>query len=99
MGKTTTACTRGIWIQDTGVELNGGRVILMDSEGLASVDQDEQHDAKIFCLALLLSSMFFLNSQGVIDESAIDRLYLIGEITKRVCVSAGTGAAAGSGGC
>ena len=92
MGQTTSACTRGIWVQDTGVELNGGRVVLMDSEGLASVDQDEQHDAKIFCLALLLSSMFVLNSQGVIDESAIDRLYLIGEITKRVCVSAGAGA-------
>jgi hypothetical protein len=55
---------------------------------LASLDQDEQHDAQIFCLTLLLSSFFVLNTQGVIDEAAIDRLYIVGEITKRVCVAA-----------
>ena len=88
VGTTTEACTRGIWIWDPNIKLRGGaRLILLDSEGLASLDQDEQHDAQIFCLALLLSSFFILNTQGVIDEAAIDRLYVVGEITKRVCVA------------
>ena len=39
-------------------------------------------------LALLLSSYFVLNSMGVIDEAAVDRLYLIGELSKHISVSA-----------
>ena len=87
VGQTTEACTRGIWIQDPNITIRGARLIFLDSEGLASLDQDESHDAKIFSLSLLLSSYFMLNTQGVIDEAAIDRLYLVGEITKRVCVA------------
>ena len=49
VGTTTDACTRGIWLFDTGKTVNGGRLILLDSEGLASLDQDETYDAKIFC--------------------------------------------------
>ena len=52
------------------------------------MDQDETYDAQIFSLALLLSSYFVLNSMGVIDETAIDRLFLITEISKRVCAAA-----------
>ena len=50
----------------------------MDTEGLASIDQDETWDAKIFSLGILLSSIFVYNSMGVIDEGAIDRLFLVG---------------------
>jgi hypothetical protein len=89
VGTTTDACTRGIWLFDTGKTVNGGRLILLDSEGLASLDQDETYDAKIFCLSLLLSSYFILNLLGVIDEGAIDRLYLVTELTKRVTVASG----------
>jgi hypothetical protein len=89
VGKTTEACTRGIWIWDPQITICGdARLLFIDSEGLASLDQDEQHDAQIFCLALLLSSYFILNTQGVIDEAAIDRLYLVSEITKRVATTA-----------
>ena len=44
---------------------NGGRLIYFDSEGLASLDQDENYDAKIFSLSLLLSSYFILNTMGL----------------------------------
>ena len=89
VGTTTDACTRGVWLYDTGKTVNGGRLLFLDSEGLASLDQDENYDAKIFCLSLLLSSYFILNSLGVIDEGAIDRLFLVTELTKRVTVAAG----------
>ena len=93
VGSTSEACTRGIWIWDPDITVRGKKIILMDSEGLASLDQDEQHDAQIFCLALLLSSFFILNTQGVIDENAIDRLYLVGEISKKICVASSSSAA------
>lgn len=65
----------------------GERVLFLDTEGLAATDNDERYDAHIFSLGLLLSSLFVFNTMGVIDEGAIDRLYLVSELTKHVCVS------------
>jgi hypothetical protein len=50
---------------------------LIDSEGIGAFDEDENHDSKIFLLALLLSSYFIYNSMGTIDENAINSLSLI----------------------
>ena len=47
-------------------------------------------DAKIFSLSLLLSSYFILNTMGVIDESAIDRLFLVSELSKRIIIEKDT---------
>ncbi|ETM01539.1 hypothetical protein L917_01882 [Phytophthora nicotianae] len=63
---------------------------------MASTDNDESYDAKIFSLGLLLSSLFVFNTMGVIDEGAIDRLYLVSELTKHVCVSAHPGTSSNS---
>ena len=41
------------------------------------MDEDENHDTKIFLLALLLSSFFIYNSIGTIDENALNNLQLI----------------------
>ena len=73
VGRTTDPCTRGIWLRHVPAlrarAADGAHVLLMDSEGLASCDQDETYDAKIFGLALLLSSYFVLNIVGVLDEA------------------------------
>ena len=53
------------------------KVLLIDSEGIGAFDEDENHDSKIFLLALLLSSYFIYNSMGTIDENAINSLSLI----------------------
>lgn len=87
VGSTSESCTRGIDVCVTPTRLaNGARLVLLDTEGLASMEQDEAYDAQVFALALLLSSYFVLNSMGVLDEAAIDRLYLISELSKHVCV-------------
>lgn len=91
VGPTTESCTRGIWLWDPQPPLRnvrGDKVLLMDTEGIAATDNDETYDAKIFSLGLLLSSLFVFNTMGVIDEGAIDRLYLVSELTKHICVSA-----------
>lgn len=99
VGSTSESCTRGIdlCVPPTRLE-DGSRLVLLDTEGLASMEQDEAYDAQVFALGLLLSSHFVLNSMGVLDEAAIDRLYLISELSKHVCVRADAGAALGGGG-
>ncbi len=52
-------------------------MLLIDSEGIGAFDEDENHDSKIFLLALLLSSYFIFNSMGTIDENALNSLSLI----------------------
>ena len=44
-------------------------------------DGDDNHDTKIFLLALLLGSYFIYNSMGTIDENAINNLSLIVRVT------------------
>ncbi len=53
------------------------KLLVIDSEGIGAFDEDENHDTKIFLMALLLSSYFIYNSMGTIDENAIQNLSLI----------------------
>lgn len=58
--------------------------MLIDSEGIGAFDEDDNHDSKIFLLALLLSSYFIYNSMGTIDENAINSLSLIINLSKEL---------------
>ncbi len=64
-----------------GSELN---LIVIDTEGLGAYDEDENHDAKIFLLALLLSSLLIYNSVGTIDENALNSLSLVINLSKKI---------------
>lgn len=46
-------------------------MIIIDTEGLNSVQRDINVDVKIFALSVLLSSVFIYNSLGHIDEKAL----------------------------
>lgn len=94
MGNTTNACTKGIWVWNQpikGQTADGENVniIVIDSEGIGALDENADHDNRIFSLVILLSSCFIYNSLGSIDETAIDNLHLIVNITKNIQVSAG----------
>lgn len=76
VGPTTNPCTKGLWMW--GSPLHGqtpdGKslsVIVIDSEGIGGLDEDEDHDIRIFSLAVLLASSFLYNSVGSIDETAL----------------------------
>ena len=60
----------------------------MDTEGLGSLDEDNNHDMRVFSLALLLSSTFIYNSVGNIDEGALQSLNLLVGLTKNIQVKA-----------
>lgn len=57
---------------------------MIDTEGLGSLEEDSNHDAKIFALALMISSLLIYNSVGSIDDEAIQRLGLVIKLSKYV---------------
>lgn len=89
VGPTINPCTKGIWMWGRPVkgftkEGKPVNLIVLDSEGLGAIDEDTSHDSRIFSLVMLLSSCFVYNSTGTIDESALENLSLIVDLTKNI---------------
>lgn len=59
------------------IRLNGKDCLIIDTEGLGSLEEGESTDLKIFMLALLFSSQLIYNSLGSIDEQALESLSLV----------------------
>lgn len=59
------------------IKLNGKDCLIIDTEGLGSLEEGESTDLKIFMLALLFSSQLIYNSLGSIDEQALESLSLV----------------------
>mmetsp|Transcript_35733 Transcript_35733/g.79501 ORF Transcript_35733/g.79501 Transcript_35733/m.79501 type:complete len:796 (+) Transcript_35733:196-2583(+) len=94
VGPTHRPCTKGLWMwsqPQRRVSPDGSEhyLVLLDTEGIDAWDQTAQYSTQIFSLAVLLSSLFVYNQMGGIDESALDRLSLVTEMTKHIRVKAG----------
>ena len=93
VGPTINPCTKGIWLWGrplNGTLANGApcNVVIIDTEGLGALDQDNDYDTRIFSLAVLISSAFIYNSVGTIDEDAIQKLSLVVNLTKHIQLKA-----------
>ena len=90
VGSSVNACTKGIWVYKRAFQFSGEngpmQVVVIDSEGIGSMDADQTHDCRIFSLLLLLSSFFVYNSVGCIDDQALKTLSLVAEVSKQVRV-------------
>ena len=87
VGSTIQACTKGLWLwKEIFYSPNDPEhetpIIIIDTEGLGAFDEDENHDARIFLLALLLCSLLVYNSVGPIDENALNNLSLVINLSK-----------------
>jgi len=92
VGPSINPCTKGLWvwpnfIHGTTPDGNPINVLIVDTEGIGATDEDQNHDNRIITLGLLLSSFFIYNSVGSIDESAIQNLSFIVNITKNIQLS------------
>ncbi len=67
-------------------------VILIDTEGFGGMDENVNHDSRIFLFSLLLSSYFIYNSVGNIDENALSNLSLIINLAKEIQFKSNTSA-------
>ena len=63
------------------------KCLVVDSEGIGAFNEDKNHDTRIFLLALLISSFFIYNSMGTIDETALQSLSLIVNLSKQIQVN------------
>ncbi|XP_065874616.1 uncharacterized protein [Euphorbia lathyris] len=93
ISSTHQSCTKGLWMWSEPLKriaLDGTEydLLLFDSGGINAYDHTGMHSAKMFTLAVLLSSMFIYNQVGLIDEAALDRLSLVTEMTKHIHVRA-----------
>lgn len=80
VGPSINACTKGLWLLKEPIYVTKNSetfpVFIIDSEGLCGLEEEQNHDTKIFLLSLLLSSLFIYNSVGSIDENALNALSL-----------------------
>lgn len=95
VGPTVNPCTKGLWIWGApilGTTADGKaiKILVIDTEGLGALDEDTNHDVRVFSLALLLSSYFIYNSMGSIDEAALQSLNLVVSITKHIRIKTQT---------
>ena len=90
VGPTFKPCTKGIWIWSEPLIVTNVHCpkpfpcFLMDTEGLGAYDEEENHDSKIFLIAILISSLFIFNSFGAIDETAINSLSFVLNLSKTI---------------
>ncbi|XP_007427329.1 guanylate-binding protein 1-like [Python bivittatus] len=86
LGSTVQANTKGIWMWCIPYpERPHQTLVLLDTEGLGDVQKgNSQNDAWIFALAVLLSSTLVYNSLGTIDQTAMDKLHFVTELSKHI---------------
>ncbi|XP_073692971.1 guanylate-binding protein 1-like [Garra rufa] len=93
LGSTIESKTKGIWMWCVPHPKKGRHtLVLLDTEGLGDIEKgDAKHDTWIFCLAVLLSSTLVYNSLGVIDNTALEKLHYVTELTENIHVKAEVG--------
>ena len=94
VGPTVNPCTKGLWIWSKPIYGDSGKgkrlpLLLIDTEGFGALDTDSNHDIRIFTLAILLSSYFLYNSVGGIDESALQNLNFVINLSKFIRLKSG----------
>lgn len=78
VGSTSQACTEGLWMwaaKHPGI--GGNDLLFIDCEGFGSTESDKVRDAKLLSLCLLISSVFVLNTKGVLNEGLFNALSLV----------------------
>ena len=86
LGSTVKSKTKGIWMW-IGDHPNdpSKALLLLDTEGLNDVEKaDRSHDAQIFTLAILLSSILVYNSVGAMGAEALEGLHVASELSKHI---------------
>lgn len=74
VGDSVRACTVGIWARVSSPMADGSICLLLDCEGTGNTERSKDHDARLFALAVLISSMVIFNSKGVISDPSVNAL-------------------------
>ena len=93
VGSATFATSSTVQAQTKGILLHvlDDQTLLLDTEGLGSLEVSRDHDASIFALAMLVSSGCFFNNLGSITSQSIDDLHLSTKVAGLMCKHASFG--------
>uniref|UniRef100_T1J895 GB1/RHD3-type G domain-containing protein n=1 Tax=Strigamia maritima TaxID=126957 RepID=T1J895_STRMM len=85
LGNTIESKTKGIWVWYINHRNDG--LLVMDTEGLDDpMKGDETNDMQILSLSILLSSTFIYNAVGKLDNSVVDKMDFVTDISKHIKV-------------
>lgn len=98
IGDTVNACTKGLHISTKLLPASNSTdgdysILVVDVEGLGAISASDTHDSRIFCMALLLSSLFLYNSTGKIDQQAVNQLHMVANLSQHIRTSSSDDAA------
>jgi hypothetical protein len=87
IGSPTFATSSTVQAQTKGILIHvlNDSTLVMDTEGLGSLDVSRDHDASIFALAMIVSSGCFFNNLGSITSQAIEDLHLATKVAGLLC--------------
>jgi hypothetical protein len=84
VASSTRSCTQGVWMWAGADENHGESVLFLDCEGFGSVESNRTRDATLMALCTLLSSVFVLNTKGVLSEGLFNELSLVSHFSRHI---------------
>lgn len=74
VGHSMGACTKGVWMATTVLECEDYVVVLLDTEGMDSPEDESADVSKLLIVTTLLSSLMIYNSQTAPDWNDLEDL-------------------------
>ena len=93
VGSTTQACTKGVWLWSSPLELdlNVGKdtdlptdLFFLDCEGLGSLERDSSLDNLLLTISLFTSTILIYNTVGALEERRIEELAALTALVDRI---------------
>lgn len=76
-----------MWGNYRDKQIGNAKIIFIDTEGLSSLGSTKDHDAKIFAMVILISSIMLYNTYSNIDETGISELGLATELSNAISLN------------
>jgi hypothetical protein len=74
ISNTDDPCTQGIWMSTSVLECDKYAILLLDTEGMESLEASEEYIVKLLVITTTVSSTLIYNSIGVPERSDLESL-------------------------
>ena len=74
ISNTDDPCTQGIWMSTSVLECDEYAILLLDTEGMESLEASEEYIVKLLVVTTTISSMLIYNSIGIPERSDLESL-------------------------
>ena len=74
ISNTDDPCTQGIWMSTSVLECDNYAILLLDTEGMESLEASKEYIVKLLVIATTISSTLIYNSIGIPERSDLECL-------------------------